>query len=178
MDVWLSGAVVAALIAGVFAVINSLINSRRLTKLERQRAQFKLEGERLAWVRSAYERFCDVKSLGNMVNNSDFRKGDDWSAFRVEFENAVKEYINLIKTVKPGLDDDLYRKWLVVVEEHDKAVDTYNRALKEQEDNARALLILDVGYLVRAICNMEETCDKVLTEQIRRLSGGSVTSSK
>lgn len=168
MDVWLSGAVVAAFVAGIFAVITSLINSRRLTKLEHWREQSRREEQRLASVRSAYEQFCNTNSPANMLNN--LREGDDGSTVITECNVSIQKYTNLIKKVEPDLDSDLYREWDETVEAYDKALGIFLEAPEKQS--------ADTWSLIDAICNMERICGKVLNEQIKRLSGSGVNSSK
>lgn len=173
MDIWLFGAVVAAFVVGVSAIVISLVNSRRLTKLEQQREQSRLEKGRLESVRDTYEQFCDIGSPSDALNN--FREKNDWRAFMavmIECNAAISRYADLIQRVMPYLDSDLYRRCNKAIEAHDTALRTFLEASEVSET-----LENNTHSLIRAVGNTEETCKEALSEQIGRLLGNDVTSS-
>ncbi len=164
-DFLLSGGVIAALIAGVFSIVGTIINTIRISKMEHERERFKLDESKLALFQEAYRRYWQIESPLAMLSEMSSRNMADGAVFqnRVnDCEKSCKAYFELVQSLKPYCDEDLYSEWLLKVEAHDAAVARGRTEIREHGSTPPE-------EIVAANLDLEEACEKVISEQIKRL---------
>lgn len=164
MDILLSSGVIVALITGISSIAVTLLNSRRVSKLEHEREQFQIEEANFALVKDAYEQFWCIDSPLSILNS--FAK--DGIVSEAGFKVAMKKcdmscakYFELMNRLSPYLDDDLLPKW-------QEAVEKYDDAIRHAAEVAQETGSSPTGDVIQAIFGMESACKEILNEQIKR----------
>lgn len=165
IDFLLSGGVIAALVAGIFSTIVAMINARRVSKMEQERKRFKLNESRLTLFQEAYRQYWQIErpfTIFREVFRGDPVEQSTLQAQANRSEESCKAYFELMQSLKPYCDEDLFSKWLIKVKAHDAAVEL-------GREKIRAYGSASSKDIIASNVDMEEACEEVLVEQIRRL---------
>lgn len=164
MDIVLSSGVVVSLVAGIFSLVTVTMNARRVSRLEKDREQFRIHEMSLEMFRSAYSRFLEIKGPFDILRPiQEGGVGSDlFQDLYKKSENAARSYVELMNSVKPYMDDDLYMEWVALLVAHDEAIKTNREEIAKRGS-------VDSEAIVSALLNMESGCEELLERQIKRL---------
>ena len=173
-ELLLSAGVIVAFVTGVFSLMVSIINNRKIIHLEKQKQNFSLQQGKIPMLQKIYEETASMDFANTMMMNlhpeaisQDERENGLQKVIEKAENNAKILYNRFMKSIFL-IDDDISKKIECFFKEIDALSQQIISLQGDIEANGEKIYKLTLERLQK-ICILEDEYCSLLAEQLQRL---------